>query len=229
VIHAIRRLLVVALLVAVAAGRAAAQEVSRPPSRSLVPAAYPRWDLSGSLGALNIAIGRTPQPWRGDWDHKFEYRADAGRYWTTHFKTGVTVGTSNRFSDYEVDAFPPGGPSPSYAYTNVERRVIMAGPALTWQFGENAFMHPYVSGGVQLWIVQQHRIRTPDTFRYGATGNQVPTIDERTTTVLGRPFAAGGFKSYISRTAYVRTEGRVGLSSAGLRQVSIAAGIGLDF
>jgi hypothetical protein len=57
----------------------------------------------------------------------------------------------------------------------------------------------------------------------------VPPIDDRTTTVLGRPFVAGGFKSYISRKAFVRSEARAAFSSAGTRQLSITAGIGVDF
>ena len=226
--HPYRRLLVAALLLAVVASPAAAQPVAAQ-SRSLAPAVFPRWDLSGSLGLMNIAMRRSEEPWRGDWDHKFEYRADVGRYWTTHLKTEFTAGTSNRSDDYEVETFPSGTPSPVYAYTFVERRVTMLGPALTWQFGENAFMHPYVTGGMQVWVVQQHRVRTADTYRYGLSVNLVPPIDERTTSVLGRPFVAGGFKSYISRKAFVRSEARAAFSSRGVRQVSVLAGIGVDF
>ena len=178
---------------------------------------------------LNIAAGRNTEPWRGDWDHKLEYRADLGRYWTTHLKTELTAATSNRANDYEVETFPFGSSLPVYLYTNVERRVTVLGPGLTWQFGENAFVHPYVTGGVQLWIVQQHRFRSPDTYRFGPSAPAVPPIDEHTTAVLGRPFVAGGFKSYISRKAFVRSEARAAFSSTGMRQLSITAGIGVDF
>ena len=226
--HPFRRLVVAAVMLAAWAGEASAQDPSLP-SRSLVPAVFPRWDLSGSLGLMNIAIRRSEEPWLGDWDHTLEYRADVGRYWTTHLKTELTAGTTNRFDDYEVQRFPPGAPSPVYAYTFVERRVTMLGPALTWQFGENAFVHPYVSGGLQVWVVRQHRVRMPDTYRDGPSVNLVPPIDERTTTVLGRPFVAGGFKSYLSRKAFVRSEARAAFSSRGIRQLSVLAGIGVDF
>lgn len=225
--HALRGALV-AVLVLTWAAQAAAQNLVGP-SRTLVPAVFPRWDLSGSLGMQNIAAGRNPEPWRSAWDHKLEYRADVGWYWTTHLKTELTASTSTLSHDYEVETFPSGASSPVYAYTNVERRVTLLGPGVTWQFGENAFVHPYVTGGVQLWIVQQHRFRSPDTYRFGPSASQVPPIDDRTTTVLGRPFVAGGFKSYISRKAFVRSEARAAFSSAGTRQLSITAGIGVDF
>ena len=226
--HPFRRSFVAVVLLAASASHGAAQHLSLP-SRSLVPAVFPRWDLSGSLGLMNIAIRRNEEPWRGDWDHKLEYRADVGRYWTTHFKTEFTAGTTNRFDDYEVDTFPSGSPSPVYTYTFVERRVTTLSPALTWQFGENAFVHPYVSGGIEAWVVQQHRVRPPETYRIGASSSPVPAIDERTTTVVGRPFVAGGFKSYISRKTYVRSEARTAFSSRGVRQLSVLAGIGVDF
>jgi hypothetical protein len=217
------------LLVGVWTGPAAAQNPPVPPSRSLVPAQFPRWDLSGSLGMLNIATAESGNAWRG-WDRKFEYRADLGRYWTTHLRTELAVGTSNRWEDYEVVPLPVAGvQAPIYAYTDIERRLTTVAPAVTWQFRENSFMHPYVTGGVKVGLLQEHRVRTPDPYRFGGQALMVPPLDERATTVLARPFIAGGFKSYISRSAFVRTEGRVGLGPTGVRQVSMLAGVGFDF
>jgi len=230
VTHKLRRALVVFLAVAAWTSQAAAQPPSTVPSRSLVPATFPRWDLSGSLGLLNIATRDAGSAWRAwdVWDQKFEYRAGVGRYWTTHLRTELSVGTSNGWDDFDVAAFPvPGVAAPVYAFTNVERRLTTVAPAVTWQFRENTFMHPYVSAGVQAGILQEHRFRSPDVFR--STVASVPPIDERTTTIVGRPFVAGGFKSYLSRSAFVRTEGRVALASTGPQQVSIVAGIGFDF
>ena len=82
---------------------------------------------------------------------------------------------------------------------------------------------------MKIGILEEHRLRTPDLYRFGPQGALVPPLDERTTRVLARPFVAGGFKSYISRSAFVRTEGRVGVGSTGPRQVSILAGVGFDF
>lgn len=227
--HPFRRALIGLLLAVAWTSQAAAQAPSPPPSRSLVPAVFPRWDVSGSLGMLNISTADSGRSWRG-WDQRFEYRADLGRYWTTHARTELSVGTSNGWEDYDVAPFPvPGVPTPIYAATDIERRLTTVAPAFTWQFRENAFMHPYVSGGVKIGILEEHRLRTPDLYRFGPQGALVPPLDERTTRVQARPFIAGGFKSYISRSAFVRTEGRVGVGSAGPAQISILAGVGFDF
>jgi len=229
VTHPFRRALIGLLLAVAWTSQAAAQAPSTPPSRSLVPAVFPRWDVSGSLGMLNISTADSGRSWRG-WDQRFEYRADLGRYWTTHARTELSVGTSNGWEDYDVAPFPvPGVPTPIYAATDIERRLTTVAPAFTWQFRENAFMHPYVSGGVKIGILEEHRLRTPDLYRFGPQGALVPPLDERTTRVQARPFIAGGFKSYISRSAFVRTEGRVGVGSTGPAQISILAGVGFDF
>ena len=227
--HLFRRALIGLLITVAWTTQAAAQALPTQPSRSVVPAVFPRWDLSGSMGMLNISSADSGRSWRG-WDQRFEYRADLGRYWTTHARTELSVGTSNGWEDYDVAPFPvPGVPAPIYAATNIERRLTTVAPAFTWQFRENAFMHPYVSGGVKIGILEEHRVRTPDLYRFGPQGALVPPLDERTTRVQARPFIAGGFKSYISRSAFVRTEGRVGVGPTGPRQVSILAGVGFDF
>lgn len=214
--HVIHRACAGLLILAASATPSAAQSAAVPPSRSITPAVFPRWDVSGSMGMLNVsssAIGGSP--WR-TWDQKFEYRADLGRYWTTHLRTELSVGTSNGWDETEVTPLPPGGvPGPAYGFTEVERRLTTVAPAATWQFRENAFMHPYVSAGVKLGILQQRRVW--------------PSPGEPTTSLVARPFLAGGFKSYVSRSVFVRTEGRVAVGSTGAQQISILAGIGFDF
>jgi hypothetical protein len=228
VTHPFCRALIGLLLAVVWTSQAAAQALPSPPSRSLVPVVFPRWDIGGSLGMLNISTADSGRSWRG-WDQRFEYRADLGRYWNTHARTELSVGTSNSWEDYEVTPVPVPGGAPIYAATDIERRLTTVAPAFTWQFRENSFMHPYVSGGVKVGILQEHRLRTPDPYRFGAQGALVPPLDERTTRVLARPFIAGGFKSYVSRSVFVRSEGRVGVGSTGPRQVSMLAGVGFDF
>ena len=228
--HLFHRGLVVFLVLAAGAGQTAAQTAPFRPSRSPVPATFPRWDLSGSLGMLNLSTGEVGESsWRA-WDQKLEYRADLGRYWTTHLKTELSASTSNRWEDYDVTPFPIAGvTAPIFAYTQIERRLTSIAPAITWQFRENTFMHPYISGGVKFGILQEHSVPTPDLYRFGGQSAAVPPLDERSTSVLARPFVAGGFKSYISRSTFVRTEGRVAAGPRGVAQVSLVAGIGFDF
>ncbi|HET9011071.1 MAG TPA: hypothetical protein VFN38_04615 [Gemmatimonadaceae bacterium] len=226
--HSIHRAIVLAAAcLALAAATAGAQDAPRS-SRSLVPATFPRWDVGGSIGFLAVKSSDTLTTW-ADWEQKAEYRFDLGRYWTTHLKTDVAVSASNPWQDYEsLEVSVPGIPR-GFAYQNVDRQLFNVAPAVTWQFRENTFMHPYVSGGVRIGLLQEHRHNENDTIRSGSITYQLPPVDERRTVVLARPFVAGGFKSYLSRSVFVRTEGRAGFADDGMRQLTGVIGIGVDF
>jgi hypothetical protein len=212
------------LALAMASGPAAAQGSSR----STTPVEFRRWDAGASAGLLTLATSDTGAGWDG-WQQKFLFRGDLGRYWTTHLKTDISASVSTAGTDYEIERVPvPGSSTPGYGYTQVTHRIVSVAPAVTWQFRENTFMHPYVSGGVDVGVRQEHRERDA-TIRLGTLGYQLPAVDERRSVVQARPFVAGGFKSYFSRSVYVRTEGRVAFAQDGVRQVALTAGIGVDF
>ena len=221
------RIAAVAVLLAVGAMPAGAQH-RQIGSRSLVPATFPRWDAGGSIGLLTVTTTESRSSWNG-WDQNAEYRFDLGRYWTTHLKTDGAVTTSNMWSDWRSEQLAiPGVPS-AYGYTQIDRRLFGVAPAVTWQFRENSFMHPYVSGGVKVSLLEEHSFRGAATQRSGPISYQVPGLDERRTLVFARPFVAGGFKSYINRSVFVRTEGRMAFAQDGVRQVSAVIGVGIDF
>jgi hypothetical protein len=227
VTHVVLRSLVLTLVsLAALPVQAAAQDIQSP--RSLVPVTFPRWDAGGSLGFLAITTSDTRGAWPG-WEQKADYRFDLGHYWTTHLKTEVAVTTSNPWTDYESEEITIGGVPRAYAYNNIDRHLHTVAPAVTWQFRENTFMHPYVSGGVKVGVLTEHRYRNDDSYRFGNVSVPVPDLDERRTLVLARPFVAGGFKSYITRAVFVRSEGRVAFAQDGARHVSLGVGIGLDF
>jgi hypothetical protein len=221
------RIAAVAVLLAVRAMPASAQDVQIR-SHSLVPATFPRWDAGGSIGLLSVTTSESRKSWNG-WDQNAEYRFDLGRYWTTHLKTDVAVTTNNMWSDWRSERLPVPGVPTAYAYTQIDRQWFGVAPAVTWQFRENTFMHPYVSGGVKVSVLEEHSFRDATTQRSGAISYPVPGLDERRTLVLARPFVAGGFKSYINRSVFVRTEGRVAFAQDGVRQVSAVIGVGVDF
>lgn len=224
-----RVLVLAAALIATGAAPVAAQNPPFRAPRSLVPVVSPRWDAGASAGLLSITTPESGGSWTG-WQEAAEVRADVGRYWTTHLKTELGVGTSTAWTNYESERIPvPGSVAPSYAFTRIRRRVYTLAPAVTWQFRENTFMHPYVSGGAKLGIVQDHRDRESGMSVVGNTSGAVARREERSTTLRARPFVAAGFKSYLSRAVYVRTEGRLAFAQDGVRHVSLLAGIGVDF
>ena len=226
--HSIHRAIVLAAACLTLSAGAAGAQNAPPSNRSLVPATFPRWDAGGSIGFLAIKTSDTLTTW-ADWEQKAEYRFDLGRYWTTHLKTAVAVSASHPWQDYEsLDVAVPGVPR-GFLYQRVDRQLFNVAPAVTWQFRENTFMHPYVSGGVRIGLLQEHRYNGNDTIRMGTISDTVPHVDERRTVVLARPFVAAGFKSYLSRSVFVRTEGRAGFAQDGMRQLTGIIGIGVDF
>ena len=220
-----RAAVLAAAIVATLAATAGAQDIQLR-SRSLIPAAFPRWDASGSFGILAITTSDSLDPWDG-WEQKADYRFDLGRYWTTHLKTDVALTMSNAWDDYEV--LPVPGVPRGYVYDTIDRRLYSVAPAVTWQFRENTFMHPYVSGGVKINALPEHRHRVPGPYPLGTVSDTVPELDERRTVVLARPFVAAGFKSYVSRSVFARTEWRAALAQDGVRQMSLIIGVGIDF
>lgn len=223
-----RRFTLASLVMAAAVIPAAAQDAPFQPARSLEAAEFPRWDVSGSIGFLSLKGSETKSSW-ADQELKAEYRFDLGRYWTTHLKTDVAVSTTNGWREYEsVRLSGPGEPN-AFAYDDINRRLTTIAPAVTWQFRENTFMHPYVSGGVKVGMLDEHRVRERSGFRAGTGTYQVEPLDERRLSVTARPFVAGGFKSYITRSVFARTEARAAFAQDGIRQLSVIAGVGVDF
>lgn len=217
-----------AVVLGAMATHAAAQDGLIRSSRSLVPVAFPRWDASGSVGMLSLAASETRSSWT-DWEQKGEFRLDLGRYWTTHLKTDVAASVTNGWRNWESVRLPPTAPSNAYAFDTIDLRLFSVAPAVTWQFRENTFMHPYVSGGVKLGMLDEHVVRESGTIRTGTASYTVDPFESRRTVVTARPFVAGGFKSYVSRSVFVRTEGRVAVAPDGMRHLSVIAGVGVDF
>ena len=227
--HRIPRIFVLAgALLGAVTTHASAQDGLIRPARSLVPSVFPRWDASGSIGILGLTGSETRRSWP-DWEQKGEFRFDLGRYWTTHLKTDVAISATNGWQDYESVGFLASAPANAYAFDRIDRRLFTIAPAVTWQFRENTFMHPYVSGGVKLGILDEHIVRESGTLRLGTASYTVDPFESRQTVLSARPFVAGGFKSYLSRSVFVRTEGRVAVAQDGMRHLSVIAGVGVDF
>ena len=177
-------------------------------------------------------------PMRYVWEQQAEYRFDLGHYWTTHLKTEVGVSTTGAWEDFEQREAPIArsllpGVSGGLTYVDIRKRLPAVTPSVTWQFRENTFMHPYVSAGMKVGFLQEHRTRPAGTYRIntvdGPISYSVTAVDERETTVLARPFVAGGFKSYFSRRVFLRSELQLAFARDGVSQAAVRAGVGVDF
>jgi hypothetical protein len=138
------------------------------------------------------------------------------------------VGTAPRFRSYE-DGFVVVGGVRRYAGVEVAARLTTIAPSITYQFLDNDFMHPYVTGGVRVGIVNLHRTRHASFYSDRGQTVDVPAIDERRLVLNARPFAAAGFKSYINHRTFVRTEALTAFGVSGPTQVTLHLGIGVDF
>ena len=155
----------------------------------------------------------------------YQARLDVGRYWTPHVRIGVSAASGPRFRTTALDYVAANGRSfPTLVVTTT--RLLTLAPGLTYQFGDNQFLHPYVTGGLQIDLLRLHRERNPDTVRVAAP---VPRIDQRQTAVHARPFAAVGLKGYFNRRVFVRPEVLAGFGPGGLRQFTLHLGAGADF
>lgn len=199
---------------------------------------FPLWDASGSIAFHNV---RASEAQRGPddfdhWDANAELRGQAGRYLTSHLKVEFAVLAPMSYDFYERISVPapavPGGVGTTWVDRNVT--VLSLQPALTWQFFENTFVHPYVAAGVSVDVANIHRFRDAGADSVFASGNRsfrfdVPAVDTRETVTEFRPFVAFGTKSYFNEHWFARPEVQLGFGQSRLGQVSLRLGIGRDF
>ena len=172
----------------------------------------PAWDAGGSLALHSFRaseLGGGGDDYYDYWEGQGQPGAQVGRYLTTHLKVELSVRGPMQFTFYDTIRVPaplPGG----FAETWVDRhvRVVSFAPAITWQFFENTFVHPYVSAGVAMDLLNTHRFREAGIESYPLSRTtvryDVPGIDTRETAVEARPFFAAGSKSVLRQRTVVR-------------------------
>src|SRR5262245_48501790 len=200
----------------------------------LAPAAafaqdLPKWDAGFGVGLL-FGNGLVREGER-NWDDSIgEVHFAAGRYWTTHLKTdvGVMIPKKRHLYDY-APVLGITDPFAGYVATETTRTVTAASAALTYQFFENDFVHPYVSGDLQAAFAHDHIERQPQVVTINRVRQTFPGLDERTTSVLLRPFAAVGCKSYLNSHTFVRSELLAAAGGRGFSHAVVRLGFGVDF
>lgn len=207
----------------------------------------PQWDVAGSVGLLSSSPAVSEQPYGDDWYFEGRYAVSIGRYWTEHLKTElelVTSGEGERFIQRYSNV--PGAPPYSYPYSIHESHTLrQVSGRLVWQFFDNAWVHPYVFGGV---VYDADRVKTfipPFAFAEASAQLTQPLYpDQRNPTppmalapetrtgpeTLHRIGATAGFgaKVYITRNAFFNT-GFVASYARPARTASIVGGFGFDF
>src|SRR5689334_17913265 len=159
--------------VCLAASASGAQE--RTPKVTLGPSMSTRWDVAAQITWL----GERRPAESFEWDRWFGVASGGGSigyYWTTHLKTEVDLFTSSEGESYSVEFISaPGLTSPLYIERNHEVRFTTLSAGLTRQFFENAWFHPFVSGGLEL-VKRRERVETvpPPVPPRGTSVNLTP-------------------------------------------------------
>jgi len=214
------RLAVVLLVCAIAPASVSAQPIS---------IQLPRNDASVTIG---WAGGEYELSRYDNWRGSFLVAAGGGHYWTDHVKTELDVSWTNtgQRQVYEDLQFLGGV---TYATAIHRARDIRVGAAQIFQFGRNAWAHPYIGIGVDsIWRsttidrdVQSRTIFVPPNRNVPVV---LPPLHERKTDVLGQPILKTGVKLYASEKAFFSTELNLGIRH-NVDHVVWKIGAGIDF
>lgn len=154
-----------------------------------------------------------------------------GYFWNSHLKT--EAGATFIWPYYSTTGAQEilNGGQVVYTYTSGEIRQTQLTFAATYQFFENSFAHPYVSGGARVGLLdidgfESYRSVYDNTTRRQVT-SVVPVDDSLDVRV--RPYVAFGSKSYFNERTYVRPEMVLGFNSNGIGQLGARLAFGFDF
>ncbi len=205
---------IAAVVVLAVAPVARAQTVAGPLQRA---------DVSATLGWLNADKGGLDDT-RGsnDWYNRSLYGgAGLGWYWTDHWKTEIDGGASTS-ADLRVYSYVNRWPH-RIALLDVRVRHRRVAIGQQYQFGRNAWVHPFAGAGIDLTWEQTDRT---DEI-YSPQGVRTTTHPTRT-ELLTRPFATFGLKAYVAQRAFFRTDMKL-VFDKGIDEALFRFGLGVDF
>jgi hypothetical protein len=216
-------LIVTALLTPTAAwAQAAAPESS---------ATAPQFDATGYVAWFRGNRGDIGGDTFRDWYTAGLLGAGIGRYWTEHLKTEAEVAVTGRGNLVSFEDLH-GEPSVSrYVYRNHTYQVHTLSLVQSYQFRQNAWVHPFVGVGIDVdWERRtvEGSVQVTDSRGEQPRFSSEPLPRDVDTRVVGRAVAIAGFKAYVARYAFFRTDVRASLAN-GLDHVAWRFGFGWDF
>jgi hypothetical protein len=196
-----------------------------PPAAPAPVVALPRLDRGGTVGWFSQKIGDAQCcPWYHD---SLWAGVEGGYYWTEHLKTeaGFAATTDGQTYFGDVPVAIGGVLYAGWSETRVRTRRLTA--AQLYQFGHNAWVHPFVGAGVS--VVREDRRESRMVYPIGVYPNVSGHTELVTTseTVL-RGSALVGMKAYLAKRAYFRTDLVLGFRK-GVDEVILRCGFGVDF
>jgi opacity protein-like surface antigen len=195
------------------------------------------WDAGATIGSFGASPQTPPATYNDEWYFNARYAVAIGKYWTDHIKTELEFSGSGEGSRYvqrfvDVPGVPPHYPIGAQEYS----RLQQASARVVYQFYDNAWVHPYVFGGVGL-DMDRRRTRVAEQYFYPSSGafnpaNRIlvtraietgPKTEFRPAGILG-----AGAKMYMTPKTYFNAAAITSFGQA-TRTISFVAGFGLDF
>ena len=197
---------------------------------------YRAWDVDGGVGFLSLTSadsgvgdeGYSSDIWNPSWTTSF----DVGHFWNNHLKTESGVSILQRHTTWSNEIVPLAGGQRGHVVTTNDIQQVQVTAAATWQFFENTFAHPYVTGGARFGLLQIDS--TSETYLFPVSGNGYPTRSSEpvhSDSVKARvwPFIGVGSKSYFDERSFVRPEMTLAFTGRGPSQFGARLVFGIDF
>lgn len=164
----------------------------------------PRLDASGTVGWFgHDREVRESQGYDDDTEHRWVFGGDVGWYWTEHLKSEIGISATTTGSSFVL--VPVAAPAlRDYPYASGRRRgrETRIVTQQFYQFGHNAWVHPYVGAGVAvLWETSRIELDEPP---FAFPGLPVPPPARAERAIRVKPVVSAGLKAYISPRAYFR-------------------------
>jgi hypothetical protein len=178
---------------------------------------FRKWDVSSTLGIVSSPTDFSGLRRPRHTELGFVWNIDAGRYFTPHWKAEVGLMWTNAREFYDGHD--------NLGYTNGTVYPVSVSGAVTYQFLENVFAHPYVSAGIRVTSMYEDIT----TVRFSSTFETSTVSSGSRRFTQARPFVAAGYKSYFNERVYIRSDFLIAIDKIGLSHGTLRAGVGVDF
>jgi hypothetical protein len=196
------------------------------------PGPVARFDLAASLGSSSTDHGELSD--YSNWTTGLLTAVNAGYYWTDHNKSEVEAGWIGKNTEDVYERLDNADGRFGYAYSTHTFETFRVTIAQTYQFGRNAWVHPFVGAGLDIdrdTHTTDREAQTVTTYS-GSSGRasslRVAARHDVETTVRSLPFAKAGFKAYTSERVFFATDLKFDVGS-GVERVVWKAALGIDF
>jgi hypothetical protein len=187
----------------------------------------PKLDTSGTVGWFaNDRELPDGQFYDDDTQHRWVFGGDVGWYWTEHLKSEVGLSATTTGSSFVlVPINPPHDRAYPYASGQRRTREVRVVGQQIYQFGHNAWVHPYVGAGVAvLWETSRLEFDGPP---FAIPGGPLPPSESAETSTRVKPVVSAGLKAYVLPRAFLR--GDLLLSPwTTSRDITLRVGMGVD-